>query len=56
MKAELGRSLREQISCRQERERNDSLQRKAEGFNAQTEWAQFNQRRDLEEKVRKAQN
>jgi hypothetical protein len=50
MKAELGRTLREQMSQRQERERTTSQQRLLEGTHEQREWAAVNQRKDLQEK------
>ncbi len=53
MKAELGRTLREQMSWRQERERTDSNQRKLEGSREQIQWSAYNQRKDQEEKNKK---
>ena len=46
MKAELGRTLREQMSVKQERERTNSNKRRLNGSYEQKEWAEFNYRKD----------
>ena len=53
MKEELGRELRDQINKRGERDRTESSKRKAEGENARSEWTNFNNNRDMQEKQKK---